>query len=143
MSEYIIRDYCESDWGGVNTLLYEGYKSIIDKDTFQLKYLSDSCNVLIAEEEKTNKVVGCILWKVNEDYVRPNKTLYLSYLIVKKEYRRKGIARDLYSRLESLCKEKCCSCIEFTSANYRTGAHELYKSMGYTIKNTSIFIKEI
>ena len=65
------------------------------------------------------------------------------YLVVKKEYRRQGIARKLCKKMEEICNEQKCNSIEFTSANFRTNAHALYKSLGYSIKDTSIFIKEL
>ena len=38
--------------------------------------------------------------------------------------------------------EKKCSAVELTSANFREGAHAFYKALGFTIKNTTVFIKE-
>ena len=108
-----------------------------------MEYIGKNKGILVAEDEETSRVVGCILWKVIEDYIRPQKTLYLTYLIVTHEFRRKGIAHELYAEIEKICRRKGCTNIEFTSANYRKGAHALYKSMGYTVKDTSVFIKEL
>ncbi len=140
-NEIVIRQYDKADWRDLSVLLREGYNSEIDEKTLETEYLGDQKNILVAECD--NRVVGTIFWEVQRDYVRPHKTLYLTYLVVKTEYRRKGIARKIYSIIEDLCREQKCDSIEFTSANYRTGAHALYMSLGYSIKDTSVFIKEL
>ncbi|ETP72438.1 acetyltransferase [Lachnospiraceae bacterium JC7] len=142
MCSVVIRSYKEDDYEDIALILNEGYESSITKTQLEKIYIGDEKNIIVAEENTIGKVVGCFFWKVKEDFVRPGRTLYMEYLVVSKEYRRQGIAHLLIDELESICKSMNCSSIEFTSANFRKGAHELYKSMGYTIKNTSIFIKE-
>lgn len=138
-----IRIYKKEDYQDTISILKEGYESKITQVVLEKEYIGEDKNILVAEDTDELKVVGCIFWKVEEDYVRPGRKLYLEYLVVANEYRRKGIAHLLYKELEKICKKKKCTSIEFTSANFRTGAHALYKSMDYTIKDTSIFIKEI
>lgn len=139
-NELEIRAYKSTDWENVAVLLQEGYQSTISKKTMEEKYLGDDNGIVVAV--KNNTVVGSFFWEIKRDYVRPQSVLYLTYLVVKEEYRRQGIAKKLLHKLEELCKENNCNAIEFTSANFRTNAHALYKSLGYTIKATSVFIKE-
>ena len=139
----VIRKYDKNDFTDVISILYEGYKSNIVQSLLEEHYVGDEKNIIVAEDKNAGKVIGCIFWEVEEDFVRPNRVLYLQYLVVASEYRRQGIAHLLYDEVDMICKRMNCTSIEFTSANFRKGAHELYKSMGYTIKDTSIFIKEI
>ena len=140
-SEIVIRQYNKSDWPDLSGLLKEGYNSQIAKETLEKEYIGEHKNILVAECD--NHAVGTVFWEVQEDFVRPHRTLYLTYLVVKTEYRRQGIARKLYMEIERVCSNNKCDSIEFTSANYRVNAHALYRSMGYTIKDTSVFIKEL
>ena len=142
MNDIIVRNYEENDYEDVYMLLKDGYESSVEKKVLEAQYIGSNKNIIVAEDTINSSVVGCIFWEVKEDYIRPCKTMYLSYLIVSSDFRRQGIAHLLYKNIETICIDRGCSSIEFTSANFRKNAHILYKSMGYTIKDTSIFIKE-
>ena len=137
-----IRDYKSTDYSALVELLKDVYDSNIKKDILESKYVSDTRNILIAVDE-LDRLLGCTFIEFQEDYVRPRKILYVTYVAVSERFRNCGIGHLLYEEVEMRCKEKSCSAVEFTSANYRTVAHSFYHSMGYKVKDTSIFIKEM
>ena len=138
-----IRDYRESDATDVVSLLREGYESDITPEVLKREYVGSERNIIVAQDTSTGKVVGCFFWEIQKDFVRKSRVLFLTYLIVDMNYRRRGIARSLCLKMEDIAKLHNCGNVELTSANYRTDAHELYKSIGYTVKKTSVFIKEL
>ena len=63
---------------------------------------------------------------------------------VKEEYRRLGIASKLMIRAEEIAKTyDDISRIWLFSGFHRTGAHELYRKLGYNENKDKAFIKEI
>ena len=75
--------------------------------------------------------------------MRPSRILYITYVAVDENYRKHGIGRKLLSKVEKICKERACSAIELTSADFRTDARAFYNKLGFTKKKTTLFIKEI
>lgn len=64
----------------------------------------------IALEEKTGKVVGCIVsrvWKENLDCIKENKSIgHIHFLLIDSEYRKKGIRTQILLKTEDALKEK-------------------------------------
>jgi ribosomal protein S18 acetylase RimI-like enzyme len=50
-----------------------------------------------------------------------------------KLYHQQGVARELLIMLEEYAKQKFYTTILFVSSEHRTGAYELYESVGYGI----------
>ena len=137
-----VREYQNSDYAGLKSLLSKVYNSAIDQQTLQDYYITNNRTILIASLED-NTCVGCAFLEVQQDYIRPNKVLYVTYVAVDEKYRKKGIGRQLFIFIETFCEKKGCLAIELTSADFRTGAHEFYKALGYSRKKTTVFIKEV
>ena len=55
----------------------------------------------------------------------------LASVVVREEWRSKGVGAALMERTEQICREHGCSAIEVTSAAYRTRAHDFYKRLGF------------
>lgn len=136
-----IREYQSSDYPELVTLLQKVYGSTIDKNILEGNYISDCRSIIVAVTE--DSLVGCAFEEVQVDFVRPSKVLYVTYVAVDENYRKHGIGRKLFERVENIAKENTCSSIELTSADFRTGAHAFYNSLGFTKKKTTLFIKEI
>lgn len=138
----IIREYQSEDYTQLIELLNKVYNSEIDQITLENKYLSDYRSILIATDNDNN-VLGCTFTEIQEDFVRPNRILYVTYVAVDEKYRKNGIGRMLMNEAENFCKRYECSAIELTSANFRVEAHSFYESLGFTKKKTTLFIKEV
>lgn len=109
------------------------YKKI-HKDTNTYRFL-------VAKSE--GKIVGytsvIIVYNLF-DGLRPLMNLW--WVGTHPEYRHKGIATKLFEKIEEIAKKNNCELIFFTSENYRTGAHEFYQKMGYTMDSKG-FKKEL
>jgi len=57
--------------------------------------------------------------------------MVLEDVAVLKSHRRMGIAKQLMKEIELIARQKECTMILFVSSQHRTGAHQLYKSLGY------------
>ena len=138
-----IRQYKSEDFFELKTLLSDVYESHVSKETLEKSYLSDTRHILVAIEDKTGKLIGCTFVEKQVDFIRSNSILYVTYVAVDEKFRKMGIGRKLLSRVEMMCIEQRCYAIELTSANFRTGAHAFYESLGFTEKKTKLYIKEM
>lgn len=139
--EISITEYAESDFAQVFSLLNDVYNSQISKETLEKHYLSNNKKIFVAKDNK--KVVGCAFLEIKEDYIRPYKYGYVTYVAVDTNQRKKGIGKCIFEKIISEARENGCSAIELTSANSRTGAHEFYSTIGFSKKSTTVFITEI
>lgn len=137
-----IREYKNTDYQGLMVLLGDVYESTIPQDTLEAKYLSETKSILVAVDDNS-RIVGCTFVEIQYDYVRPHKIAFITYVAVDEKCRKQGIGKSLVHAVENICRERECTAIELTSANYRTGAHAFYESLGFTRKKTTVFIKEI
>ena len=137
-----IRNYQESDYAELIGILHNVYDSEISQEVLEENYISINKSIIVAVEDYKH-IVGCTFIEIQKDYVRPRKIAFVSYVAVDEKYRKLGIGSKLLFFVEDLCKKQNCSAIELTSANFRKGAHDFYKSIGYSVKNTTVFIKEI
>ena len=111
---------------------YEASKDAIEKMIRKAK-------VLVIKDEQ--KVVASIVLKERFEYIKNQKYYFVSYLGVKKEYRRKGYASKLFEKVEQLAKENEIKYLELTSGNHRRAAHYFYKDKKFKTKDTTVFIK--
>lgn len=140
--DIIIREYQNTDYSGLIVLLHDVYNSDIKQDVLEEKYLSSSRFILVAVNA-LKQIVGCAFVELQEDYVRPCKIAYVTYVAVDSKVRKQGIGKKLLMSVEQKCRDNGCSAIELTSADFRIGAHAFYSSIGFTHKKTTVFIKEI
>ena len=111
---------------------YEGEKEVIEKTLRKNKIL------VIKKEEK---IIAAVTLEERLEYVKNLKYYFVSYLGVKKEYRRKGYGSKLFKKIEELVKENEVDYIELTSGNQRRIAHYFYKDKNFKIKDTMVFVK--
>ena len=137
-----IRKYKCTDYSELAELLGIEYNSRIDQNTLEKKYISEERSILVAVTN-TNQVVGCSFLEIQEDFIRPSRIMYVTYVAVNQQFRKNGIGRKLFNAIELECNTNNCSAIELTSANYRTEAHAFYIALGFTKKKTTLFIKEL
>lgn len=130
----IIR-YQEQYLESLNLLLQEAFK--LEKK----ENLSSDNIELIAVNDL--EVVGYLVLNTCLDAVLGIKYAYVNYVCVKEEYRGQHIASMMFEKVFSLCKENNISYLELTSRATRVAAHHLYKKLGFEVRETTVFRKEI
>ena len=129
-----IRTYKTSDKDSLNILLNEVYN---------LEKKEDTNNNLEIVADYNNQIIGYLTINKLYDSVRNINYAFLNYVCVKKEYRNKGIASHMLEYVFNICKELNVSYIELTSNDKRTEARKLYNDMGFIVRETNVFRKEI
>lgn len=127
---------------------------------YEDKYL-DSLNELLSEAfhvMKAYKSKGddIELIMISEDivvgYLCLNKCInlitgqvyfYVNYVCVKKEFRGRGVATSLFEKVFEICNDLDVSYLELTSKPSRIAAHKLYKKLGFMVRETTVFRKEL
>lgn len=88
-----------------------------------------------------DKIIASSILVEHIEYIKDKKYYHIDYFGVHPNYRKKGYASKLFEKIEEMAKLNKISYIELTSGNQRINAHEFYKRKGFTIKDTSVFIK--
>lgn len=138
-----IRWYDKSDFYKLAGLLNCVYKSSIDSQQLETEYITARRNIIVAADTESSRLIGCTFVEVQDDFIRNRRILFVTYVAVDEKYRGQGIGRKLLEYAEKVCRDKGCSAIELTSANYRKQAHLFYQALNYAQKDTTVFIKEI
>lgn len=108
-------------------------------DDDMIDFLGDDswCYTRFSESEKLEKAwaalldgrpVGCVAYREKADGIGVVKRLYL-----KKEYRGKGISKELLKAAESYAKEKGCHTLFLDTRVTLEPAVSLYRSFGFQI----------
>ncbi len=132
--DIMIRNYNSSDFDSLNNLLYEVYG---------LKKQENNNNNIELVADINNEIVGYLTINKLYDSVKNIKYCYINYVCVKKEYRNLGIGTKLLQKVDEICRENNISYIELTSNGSRIEAQNLYKKMGFELRNTNVFRKVI
>lgn len=82
-------------------------------------------------------IASCDLVTDYGEYTEKNVKIYLSRLIVKKEYRNKGIGQELLKYMINLCKEKGYQQITVGVDTDNKNALHIYKKYGFEIYETA------
>ena len=88
-------------------------------------------------------VIGHLLLHYCIDPIRNQKFYFVEYVCVRNTYQNQGIASKLFQYVFQLCKEKNISYLELTSNPSRVAAHHLYHKLGFQVRETTVFRKEI
>lgn len=89
------------------------------------------------------EVVGYLALNKCVDTLSGKNYFYVNYVCVKEEYRKQGIANALFEKVFEICKELDIAYLELTSNSSRIAAHKLYEKLGFSIRETTIFRKEL
>ena len=133
--DVIVRRYEEDDYEAVNNILENtfGYRKSNMKDDKSFEYVA----VL------DNNVVGYFVLNEMKDIVRNINRFHVDYVCVDENYRGLGIGKKMMEEAIRISKEKGISVLELTSGNKRIEAHKLYLSLGFEIRDSAIFRKEL
>lgn len=89
------------------------------------------------------KVVGYLVLNRMVDGVRGKLYFHVNYVCCHPDFRNQHIATRLMEEAFSICKEEGGSYLELTSNSSRKAAHHLYQKLGFQIRETTVFRKEI
>ena len=129
-----IRTYKTSDKDSLNILL---------KEVYGLEKEDNTTNNIEIVAVYNDQIIGYLTINKLYDSVRNINYAFLNYVCVKKEYRIKGIASNMLEYVFNICKKLNISYIELTSNDNRIEARHLYENMGFSIRKTNVFRKEI
>ena len=133
--EIIIRNYIDKDLEEVNALLEEVY----DRER-KGKTLDNNIELVATID---NKVVGYIILNKLYDVVDGIYYGHINFYCVLEKYRNKKIGTKLLEEVFNICKKEDIKYLELTSNSSRVVAHHLYKKLGFNIRNTNVFRKEL
>ena len=129
-----VRDYEDKDFSSLNNLLIDVYGVRKEKcDTNNIELVSIYNDI----------VIGYLTLTIIHDSVKNINWGMVNYVCVDKNYRKKGVATNLFKKVLKICEDKKISYIELTSNEKRVEAHALYKKLGFNIRNTTVFRKEL
>jgi len=104
-------------------------------------YFSDpQKTILVAEFE--SKIAGVVSVVYLRRLNRAKLEMYIPELVVSKEFRHKGIGKQLLIHCFDLAKKKNCYRIRLESGNHRKESHKFYKKLGFEQSSLS-FSKNI
>lgn len=90
-----------------------------------------------------DKVVGYLVLNRLVDCVRGVKYFYVHYVCTHPDFRNQHIATKMFERVFLICKEQKIAYLELTSNPTRIVAHHLYRKLGFKVRETVVFRKEI
>ncbi|MCK4551664.1 MAG: GNAT family N-acetyltransferase [Tenericutes bacterium] len=108
------------------------YEKMLDEVTASVPLLEKelfdelNANVLLAYTQE--KPVGFALYFYNFSTFKGKKGLYLEDLFIKKEYRSRGIGKELFNSLIDIAKTNNCGRVEWVCLNWNKPAIDFYKS---------------
>ena len=95
--------------------------------------------VLIIKE--SDDIVASAILEERFEYIKNSKYYFLSYLGVRKQYRRMGYASVIINEINRLALENNIKYLELNSGNQRKSAYYLYQKNNFKIKDTTVFVK--
>ena len=135
-TKYYIRYYRKEDLFGVNRLLKENFSIEKTKDD-----VDDNHVEIVTTSD--DMVVGYMLITFINDFITNDVICFFDYVCVLKNYRNKGIGRSMLNVAIDLAKAREAKYIQLTSSWFRNEARKLYQDMGFTIRDSDIFRKEL
>ncbi|WP_315072182.1 GNAT family N-acetyltransferase [uncultured Clostridium sp.] len=108
------------------------YTNSVQESIEVYKQMLEDKNYVILVAKEGNMIVGSSLGVVVKSLAVSGKPfLVIEAVIIKDEFRRKGIGRKIFDKLDEFAmKNKCAYSILVSSAN-RKEAHKFYESLGF------------
>ena len=118
--------------------------NVLLKEAFNLKKvyknISDNIELLVVFNDE---VIGYLNLNKNIDMITGENYFYVNYVCVKKSFRRLEIDKKMFMEVFSICLKNNIKYLELTSNDSRVAAHKLYESLGFSVRETNVFRKEI
>ncbi len=128
------------------TIYDEAFDKNSDIETIKTNFLNviNNRNTKILVIKFKNNVAGFIKYDIIEELFSKGKPyMFLSNLCIESKYRGNGLSKKLLERVEEDARKRNCEYIFLTCGNQRYCAHNLYKQLGYTIRSSKIFRKDL
>lgn len=133
-----IREYQDADLESLNELLNDAYQEF----GFKRKGRKSPSNKEIVAVVDQQVVGYAVLNQLYDNIVDKNYG-YINYVCVLKKYQNQKIATKMFHYLFEICRKEKISYLELTSNPSRVAAHHLYEKLGFSIRKTDVFRKEI
>lgn len=131
----IVRKYEDRDYEQVNLLIKDSFgydrKNISDNNVFEFVCVDGEL------------IVGYFNMIINHDVVKDIKISHIDYVCVLENARGRGYGKVMMEYALEFCKNNGISRVELTSSSKREIAHKLYLGLGFEIRDSSIFRKEL
>lgn len=118
--------------------------NVLLKEAFNLKKvyknISDNIELLVVFNDE---VIGYLNLNKNIDMITGENYFYVNYVCVKKSFRRLGVAKKMFMEVFSICLKNNIKYLELTSNDSRVAAHKLYEKLGFSVRETTVFRKEL
>ena len=120
-------------------ILYDAERPITTNRIKMVKtfnQIKDNPNYQMIVVKKEKEIVGFAKIVIHHDIFEENNPFITIWsLRVKKEYRRQGIATELFHYIENIAKEKNCEFICLMADKENESANKFYQSLGYECEN--------
>jgi len=103
------------------------YTPMSNKDWQRIK--SNSCVIEIKDDKNDEKIIGLAVISIADSLTR--RAMVIEDIIVDKDYRRKGIAKDIINSILKMAKSYDTDCIEVATKINNKPAQALYKKFGF------------
>lgn len=146
----MIRSANINDLTEITNIMFEGHELHLQNRPDIFKGHSDEVNKYVKSfldnnlaykyiYEIDSKIVGLIFttikYNMSSELTKERKTAFIEYIVVSKNYQRKGIGTKLYKHLYNELKNKDIDSIELCVWGFNKEAVKFYESLGMNIKN--------
>ena len=108
------------------------------------KILDKNSNVLIAIDEEL-KVCGVLICRVkiieNHINIKDTRILWIDEIVIKNEFKRQGIGKELIYKAKEIAKKENCSRLELNCWTFNKNAIEFYKKIGMSEQRINMELK--
>jgi GNAT superfamily N-acetyltransferase len=97
-----------------------------------MEMINDESYLLLTAKED-NKIIGSVLGIICKALpICGRPFMVVEDVIVDEQYRRKGVGKKLFDKLDEFAKENNCLYSILVSSGFRHNAHIFYENIGYT-----------
>lgn len=129
--ELKVRKYQDSDYWIVNKIIQDNFNVT--------KSLESSENSEEFVGIKDDEVVGYFILTKMRDIIKNNNWIYVEYVCVDLKYQNMGIGTMMMEFAINYSRDNNYSYIELTSNYKRKAAHQMYKKLGFSVRESNIF----
>jgi len=149
MEDIIIRKANKSDLPIIIELMKELIEAMDDVEGFDIDIVSENChsllndvnsNIMVAEID--GHTVGVVKYSARRTFLHSGLSGLIDELVVTKDYRGKGIGKQLIFAVIERCEQLGCCEVELTTEYTNTNAIEFYKKCGF-VERGPLFEKEL
>jgi len=138
MDNIIIRKARESDLPVIKGLMIELIEAVDNKEGFDIDIASENCRTLLRDADShilvaeiNGSVIGVINFTTRKTILHSGSSGLIDELVVTKNYRGKGVGRQLIYAAAEKCRQLGCCELEVSTEFTNTNAREFYKSCGF------------